>query len=77
VRAILLETAHGEASEEAQRVFALEGELMAAHRARDVVEEKILGLAAKTAAVKRQWVATEEQSECLVHKLTLLSYVCP
>jgi hypothetical protein len=50
---------------------------MAAHQARDVVEEKIPGLAAKMAAVKRQWVATEEQSEGLVHKLTLLSCVCP
>jgi hypothetical protein len=50
---------------------------MAAHRDRDVVEEKIPGLAAKMAAVKRQGVATEEKSEGLVHKLTLLSCVCP
>jgi hypothetical protein len=42
-------------------------------QAQDAVEEKILSLAEKTVVAKRRWVATEEQCECLVHELTLLS----
>jgi hypothetical protein len=42
-----LATAHSEADEAAQRVSALDGELMAVHRAWDAAEEKFLSLAAK------------------------------
>jgi hypothetical protein len=69
----LLATTHGEAVEEAQRVFAMGDELMAMRRARDVAEGKILSLAAKTAAVDPRRGAIEEQCERLVHGLTLLS----
>jgi hypothetical protein len=71
--AILLVTTHGEAREPAQRVSALEAELVVARRTQDVAKEKILSLAAKMAMAKRGWVAAEEQCERLVHKLTLLS----
>jgi hypothetical protein len=47
--------------------------LVVALQAQDAVEEKILSLAEKTVVAKRRWVATEEQCECLVHELTLLS----
>jgi hypothetical protein len=59
--------------EVAHRVSTLEGELVAAWRARDVAEEKILCLAEKTAAAEHRQIATEDQCERLVHKLTLLS----
>jgi hypothetical protein len=48
-RVIMLATIHGEASEVAQRVSSLDGELVATRRAWDVTEHKILSLAARTA----------------------------
>jgi hypothetical protein len=60
-RAILLVTTHGEANEVAQRVFILEGELMAARRARDAT------------VADQQREVIEEQCECLANELTLLS----
>jgi hypothetical protein len=70
---ILLVTAYGEASEPTQRVFALEGKLVAARQAQDATEEKILSLVANTVVVEWQQLATEEQCERLVHELTLLN----
>jgi hypothetical protein len=55
----------------AWRASILEGELMVAHQGWDVVEEKLLSLAAKLAATDQQWVTTEEQCEHLVHELCL------
>jgi hypothetical protein len=48
-RVILLATARGEASKVAQRVSALDVELVATRRAWDVTEHKIPSLAARTA----------------------------
>jgi hypothetical protein len=72
-RAVLLATTHVEVDEVAQRVSFLEGELVAACPAWDVVKEKLPSLAAKASAVDRRWVAAEEQCESLVHELTLLN----
>jgi hypothetical protein len=69
-RVVLLATVRSEVDKVAQRVSALEGELMAMRRARDATKEKIPNLAA---AAERQRVAAEEQCECLVHELTLLN----
>jgi hypothetical protein len=76
-KAVLLATTHGEADEVAQRVFILEGELVAMRWAQHVIEEKLLGLAARVATTNPQWEAIEEQYERLVHELTLLSCVWP
>jgi hypothetical protein len=51
-RFVMLATACGEVSEVSQRVSALEGEIVAARRARDAAEEKILSLADKMVAAK-------------------------
>jgi hypothetical protein len=72
-RGVLLATAHGEVDTVAQRVSALEGELVAVHQARDAAEAKLPSLAAKVVAVDQRWVAVEEQCEHLVHELTLLN----
>jgi hypothetical protein len=56
-RAILLATACGAADKATHRVSTLEGELVAARLARDVVEEKFLSLSAKVATTERQRVA--------------------
>jgi hypothetical protein len=72
-RAVLLATSCSEADEAAQRVSTLEGKLVAAHRAREMTKEKFLSLSAKPVKDERRWVAIEEQCECLVHELTLLS----
>jgi dihydroxyacetone kinase-like predicted kinase len=69
----LLATAHGEVVEAAQRVFALGDELVAACRAWEAIEDKILSLVAKMVTADQQQEATEEQCECLLHELTLLS----
>jgi hypothetical protein len=53
--------------------YTLEGELVAARRARDTTKEKLPSLATKAAAIDQQWVAVEEQCEHLVHELTLLN----
>jgi hypothetical protein len=52
-RVVLLATTHGETDEAVQRVSALEGELVAARRARDATEEKFLRLSAKVATAER------------------------
>jgi hypothetical protein len=72
-RVVLLATAHGEADVAAQRVSALEGELVATHQTCDVVKEKFSSLVAKAAVAEQRRVAIEEQCERLVHELTLLS----
>jgi hypothetical protein len=51
-RVVLLAIVHGEADKVAQRVSALEGEVMAVCRARDAAEEEIPNLASKAAAVE-------------------------
>jgi hypothetical protein len=61
------------ATQGAQRVSIFEDELTAARRARDMAEEKILSPVAKAATTDQRWEAVEEQCECLVHELTLLS----
>jgi hypothetical protein len=48
-KTVLLAATHGEAVEVTQRVSILGDELMAARRAQDAVEEKILSLTAKVA----------------------------
>jgi hypothetical protein len=70
---VLVATICSEADKVAQRVSTLKGELVAVRQAQDVAEDKIPNLAAKAAAAKWQWVATDEQWEHLVHELTLLN----
>jgi hypothetical protein len=60
-KAVLLATVNGEVVEVTGRVSTLGDELVTVHRARDVAEEKVLSLAAKTAMTDRQWEAAEEQ----------------
>jgi hypothetical protein len=55
---------HSEADEVAQRVFALEDELVAMCRAQDAAEEKILSLAAEVA------VGTHKTSISCANKLS-------
>jgi hypothetical protein len=59
-RVVLLATIGGEADKVAQRVSILEGELMAARRARDVAEEKISHLVAMVVTAEWQRIAMEE-----------------
>jgi hypothetical protein len=70
---VLLAIVCSEADEAAQRVFVLEGELMAACQAQDVAEGKFLSLSAQVAVAEWQRVAAEEQCEHLVHELTFSS----
>jgi hypothetical protein len=70
-RVVLLATTDGEVNVAAQRVFILEGKLVATCRAQDTAEGKLPSLATKVAAANRQRVAVEEQCERLVHDLTL------
>jgi hypothetical protein len=72
-RAVPLAATLGEMNEVAWRASALEGELVAARRARDMAEEKLPSLATKAATIDQQRVAVEEQCEHLVHELTLLN----
>jgi hypothetical protein len=51
-RVILLATARAKADEVAQRVSALEGELVAMHRTRDTAKENFPSLSAKAAAAE-------------------------
>jgi BMFP domain-containing protein YqiC len=51
-RVILLATARAKADEVAQRVSALEGELVAMHRTRDTAKENYPSLSAKAAAAE-------------------------
>jgi hypothetical protein len=51
-RIVLLATTHGEADEVAQKVSALEGELVAVRQAQDTSKEKFLSLAGKAAAAE-------------------------
>jgi hypothetical protein len=69
----LLATTHGEAVEVTQRVSILRDDLVVVGRAQDAAKEKALSLAAKAAMTDQRREATEEQSERLVHELTLLS----
>jgi hypothetical protein len=48
---------HGEVKEVTRRVSFLEGELVAARRARDATEEKLPSLAVNAAAANRRQVA--------------------
>jgi hypothetical protein len=50
-RVVLLAAAQREMDEAAQRVYALEGELVAACRSQDVLEEKLPSLANQAAIV--------------------------
>jgi hypothetical protein len=57
----------------AQRVSALEGELVAARQAQDAAEGIFMSLWAKAAVAEWRWAVAEEQCEHLVHEHPLLS----
>jgi hypothetical protein len=52
-RVVLLATVRGEADKAALRVFALEGEVVAARHTQDMAKEKFPSLSAQAAAVKQ------------------------
>jgi dGTP triphosphohydrolase len=72
-KVILLATTRGEADEAAWRVSVLEDKLVATRPAQDATKEKFPSVAAQAVMAHRRWEATEEQCECLVHELTLMS----
>jgi hypothetical protein len=71
-KAVLLAYARGEASEAAQEISLLEGELVVACQTWGTTEAKLLGLADQAAASNQLWEEAKGHCEHLVEDLTLV-----